>query len=443
MKSDCKLKPGVAAIFLSAAGLLSSCGGGGVDGSSARAEGATGSLRPGIQGELMLGFMLPYSGTTSASYDVRERYLRLAVAEINAGGGVNGKTLGYMVRDTKAGTAEGAAAVAGEYLDLVNAGCFGIIGPLTSAEVLPLVPTVVKTGVPIITTGASSSALSSLDRGSPVMVYRIIASDAFSGQVAAQIARKEGKQTVALIYSDDTFGRSISASFGNSFVARGGQVIAKSAYPVGKTSGFADVVAKAFANGNPDAIYVGGLSAEIVGLSKDLALNNNRPRPALYGVSSLSNAQFVSTADASVIENMLIMGADSNPKRPEYLAFVDLYTKAYGVAPETGVSPSGYDAAYLFALAAQAGGSTAGASMAQWLGPVSRADTATPLKIIPGQFSVARNSPGQDWDYDGAKSGINWDSTGDVSTGSFIVYRVLRNSAGQLILTQVDQVTPD
>ncbi|MCV2369982.1 ABC transporter substrate-binding protein [Roseateles oligotrophus] len=444
MKVDSRLKHVAALAILSAAGLLASCGGGGgVEGSAAQIEGAAGSMRPGIQGDLMIGVLLPFTGTSSANYDVRERYIRLAINEINAAGGVNGKTLGYMVRDTKAGTTEGSDAQIGELNDLIHAGCIGIIGPLTSAEVLLLAPTIIKTGLPVIALGPSTSRLDTMDRGTPNVLYRLIASDSFSGNVAAQIARRDGKQTVVMIHSDDSFGLSNSESFSNAFVKRGGTILAASAYPAGKTADFAAVVAKAMANGRPDAIYIAGQSAEAVGLSKDMALGISLPRPAIYAASSLSTAQFVSTAEASVVEGMTIMGADSNPKRPEYLAFADIYTKAYGVAPEVGISPSGYDAVYLYALAMLAGGSADKASIGQWLGPVSRPDSANSLKIMPGQFSLALKNPGADWDYNGAKTAADWDARGDITTGSFIVYKVKRNSAGQLALAQVDLVTPD
>ncbi|MDC8772835.1 branched-chain amino acid ABC transporter substrate-binding protein [Roseateles albus] len=444
MNTDFKLKRMASFALLSAAGLLASCGGGdGVEGSSKQTEGAPGSMRPGIQGELMIGVLYPFTGPSSANYDSRERYIRQAVAEINTAGGVNGKTLGYMVRDSKAGTTEGSEAQIGEYLDLVNAGCIGVIGPLTSGEALLLVPTVLKTGVPMIGTGPSTTDLDTMDRGTPSVFYRLIVSNSFSGGVAAQIARRDGKQTVAIIHSNDSFGISARDNFSASFIKRGGQVLASASFKAGQTADFGAVIAKAMANGRPDAIYLAAQSGEAVGLSKDMALAIAQPRPSLYAASSLSTSQFVSTANASVVEGMTIMGADNNPKRPEYLAFADLFTQAFGTPPDVGISPSGYDAVYLLALAAQAGGSTDRASMAKWLGPVSRPDSASPLKITPGQFGLALKNPGLDWDYNGAKTAVNWDARGDLSTGSFIVYSVKRNSAGQLALVQVDQVAPD
>jgi ABC-type branched-subunit amino acid transport system substrate-binding protein len=365
------------------------------------------------------------------------------VAEINAAGGVNGKTLGYMVRDTKAGTTEGSAEQIGQYLDLVNAGCFGVIGPLTSGEALLLAPTILKTGLPVVATGPSTTDLDTMDRGTPSVFYRLIVSNSFSGGVAAQIAHRDGKQTVAIIHSNDSFGFSARDNFSKSFIQRGGVVLSSAGFKTGQTADFGPVIAQAMANGRPDAIYIAAQSGEAVGLTKDMARAIAQPRPSLYAASSLSTSQFVSTADASVIEGMIIMGADNNPKRPENVAFAELFTKAYGTPPDPGISPSGYDAVYLLALAAQAGGSTDRASIAKWLGPVSRPDSASPLKIIPGQFGLALKNPGLDWDYNGAKTAVDWDARGDLSTGSFIVWGVKRNSAGQLALVQVDQVAPD
>lgn len=422
---------------------LNACGGGSVGGSPTQAEGPTGSLRPGIRGEIMIGVMLPYSGTVSANYDSRERYLRLAVVEINEAGGVNGKTLGYMVRDTKAGTTEGSAALIDEYLDLVNMGCIGVIGPLTSGEALQLAPIVLKTGVPIIGTGPSTNELDNLQRGDPSVFYRLIVSNSFSASAAAKVAVQDGKKTVAIIHSNDSFGNSARDTFASSFQARGGTVLATSAFQASQTSNFSSVINKAFENGQPDAIYIAAQSAEAVGLSKDIASLVKQPRPSFYAASAISNSQFINSADASVVDGMVIMGADNNPNRIDYLTFADLYNKRYGEPPDVGISPSGYDAVYLFALAAQAGKSTDKQSIATWLGPVSRPDTATPFKIGPGQFSLAIQNPNRDWDFEGAKSAVNWDKRGDLSTGSFIVYRVVRNSAGQFSLVQINQITPD
>jgi len=81
-----------------------------------------------------------------------------------------------------------------------------------------------------------------------------------------------------------------------------------------------------------------------------------------------------------------------------------------------------YDAIYLLALAMEQGGSTDAAVITANLQSVSRGGAA----VNVADFSRARSliGNGTDIDYEGASGAIGFDSNGDVTSGTFRVWKI-------------------
>jgi neutral amino acid transport system substrate-binding protein len=82
-----------------------------------------------------IGLLLSFSGDSAANSTNSERALQLAIETANAGGGVRGRPLKVLARNTRSDPTQ----VAGPALELLNAGATLFIGPDTPELAVPLV----------------------------------------------------------------------------------------------------------------------------------------------------------------------------------------------------------------------------------------------------------------------------------------------------------------
>lgn len=133
------------ALAASAALLLSACSGGVAGG---------GETDSG-DGPIKLGMLAPFSGSEAAFGDYMKFGAQLAINEINADGGVNGRDL-ELVTEDDACDATAAVAAANK---LVSAGVQGSVGGYCSGATLPTLPIFAEAGIPMVIPAANSTKL--------------------------------------------------------------------------------------------------------------------------------------------------------------------------------------------------------------------------------------------------------------------------------------------
>ena len=142
----------------------------------------------------------------------------LAVREINARGGVRGRPLELLVKDDSASPAR-AVAVATELRD--DPRVVAVIGHLTSGATLPAAVVYNQGRNPVvnITPSASSPELA----GIGPFTFRVCASEEMHGAALARWAYSRlDARTVAVLYSNDDYGRGVLATFATEFQRLGG-----------------------------------------------------------------------------------------------------------------------------------------------------------------------------------------------------------------------------
>lgn len=350
----------------------------------------------------------------------------LALQEINAQGGVNGRRLELLVRDTKLSADAGMQGAR----ELVAGGAVAIVGADTSRVTVPVAGQVtIPLGLALISPAATSPLISTLVDNDTV--WRTVPSDALQGTILADEIVGQGLSQVALIHVDDFYGNGLAAAVASRLQARGANILADVAYPSDKEVSFQSEVSELLANGTPAAVVIVGFALDSASIVQALqqALPGGLPR--LFGVDGSFDSGLLFNAGPAVIG---MQGTAPTPPRssPDYQLFQFKFLQAVGELPEQ-YAESAYDAVYLVALALAQGGSNTAASVPANLRAVSRADTATPVLIRPGDYRLALTAiaRGDDIDYQGVAGPLDLDANGEPESGTYLLWEVVPGDDGR------------
>jgi branched-chain amino acid transport system substrate-binding protein len=177
---------------------------------------------PGAGGEIHIG--LAGSMGTAGGRAVRQA-AEMAVDEINAAGGVNGRRLALVVKDD-GGDPRQAIQVATELSD--DPRVVAVIGHINSSATLAAagVYNDPRGGVVALSPTASSPQVT---HAGP-WTFRVSPSDLAYGPALARWAHARGVRRAAVLYANDEYGRGVAASFAGAFRAAGGAVVAQDPY---------------------------------------------------------------------------------------------------------------------------------------------------------------------------------------------------------------------
>jgi branched-chain amino acid transport system substrate-binding protein len=149
--------------------------------------------------------------------------IRVAVEEINAGGGIGGAHLDIEGLDWPS-TNTYAPEIVLENASRLSAvpGLLAVIGHSDSASTLTAAPTYNRAGIPQIVTIATNPAITNI--GS--WTYRVCLSDAAQGPALADYAVNDWqKKRIAIVYVNDDYGRALARLFEQRVRALGGQIV--------------------------------------------------------------------------------------------------------------------------------------------------------------------------------------------------------------------------
>src|SRR6266540_3597021 len=172
----------------------------------------------GSRGAIVLGLAGPFSQPRGESM---QRAAELAVAEINARGGIRGRQLALRVMDDS-GRPEVAIRIAEQLVD--DPAVVAVVGHLTSGTSLAAVRVYGEAHRPLamISPSASSPDLSGVNP----YFFRVCPSDLSHGAQLARYARQTlGARRVGVIYVDDDYGRGLRLSFAAEFRRLGGEIV--------------------------------------------------------------------------------------------------------------------------------------------------------------------------------------------------------------------------
>jgi branched-chain amino acid transport system substrate-binding protein len=181
------------------------------------------------QNPILIGALLPLTGTSSSTGEEAEASLRLAVEDVNNQFAKTGLStrVGLIIEDTKTDP-----AVALEKLkDLASKGIRLVIGPSTSAAVAAVKEYADENDILIVSSSSTAPSLAIPNDN----VIRFVPDDTHQAEILAKQMWDEGKRVVIPIWRTDVFGNNLQSALKESFESLGGKMLDGVGYdpPVG------------------------------------------------------------------------------------------------------------------------------------------------------------------------------------------------------------------
>ena len=370
-----------------------------------------GSQAPDAAPPLKLGLLLDFTGVSEEKARDRERGFALAVQQVNAAGGVLGRPVETVTRDS---TRDPAVAVEVARRMIEEDGVHAIVGPNSSANSLPVVEEVAgPAGIPVVSPSATSPLLTNAADGD--FFFRTALSDSAQGPVLAQVTRDLGFTNVGLVYRDDAWGRGLYGSFTAAWTG-GLQAVV---LPPEQTTFLSEL--RETASGGAEALVVLTFEAEAAVVIREAV------ESGLYSRFMLGDALKSPALGAAV--GGVVAGAygTASAPAPESASLDDwnaAFVAEYGNLPAYAYVRETYDAAIALALAAQAAGSVDGAAIRDQLRGVGGGPGTAIAPTATGVAEALRIlDEGGAVDYDGAATTMDWDGNGDLRRGHIGVWR--------------------
>jgi branched-chain amino acid transport system substrate-binding protein len=294
------------------------------------------------ENDIVIGAALPLTGTTSYYGEDSKRGIDLALDEINAAGGVQGRKLKVIYEDTQ-GSGNQAINAVRKLISADNVPV--IIGCGTSTETMAVAPIVEQNKRVLITPVSSAASISRAGQ----FVFRSVPSDGLQARDLAAWIRELNYRRVSLIFVNQTWGVGLKDDFVREFQSRGGEILTMEATDLDEKD-FRTQLTNMKAK-NPEA-YVAIIYAKEGGVllkqARELGITTQ-----FFGADPWTKQQLADGAGQAA--DGVLFTTPAKYQGPEFNAFADKYRKRYGKEP--GVYDAhGYDCMKLVARAMQDGG---------------------------------------------------------------------------------------
>ena len=363
--------------------------------------------------QLRIGFLADFSGPLAELGPVIQTGIDLAIKHINAAGGVNGQDVVLVTGDTRLDPTQGVE----EARRLIEVeGVHAIVGPLSSTVTLAVAEDVAAdASIPVVSPSASSQALSAADDDG--YLFR---STLWDGAYGVALARATSSpwfyRTAGVLYRDDAHGRSLSAAFTAAYRGTATVVAYSDINSIAGNISYLAQLRQAAAEGAPVLVIIGSTveATFIRGEARQSGLF-----AAFIHYDSTQSSGLVAGVDAEYLEGMLptALPGTGTPSLGPWRA---AYEAEHRALPSLPFVMEAYDAAIALALAVEGAGSTDGADIRDQL---PRLGAPGGEMFLPGPEGIAaalaavRN--GDDIDYEGAATTLDWNAAGDITSGYF------------------------
>lgn len=364
------------------------------------------------QDSIRIGALNPLTGAGSPYGPGMQEAIRLAVDEINATGGINGETIRLFTEDTQ--TDPEAAVRAAQKLIDVNQ-VVAILGTWSSGVTMAVAPRTIEAGIIEMNT-SGAPAISELKDND--LVWRTQASNTLFGEVFAQAARDLGFDRAATMAFNNPSGLGNTQEFAKHFRDAGGEVVAEVVYNPDQTS-YRSEIEQALAP-EPEVVVMGSYLPDTTIILKEWY--------QLFGDEVVwiapawaVNQQLVDSLGAAVVEGVYAVDAVPNLGSPTFERFRAAFVEASGDDPTANpYAAMVYDQMIVLGLAMAAADSRDPQVVKDFIRDVS----GPPGRVVHSfEEGRAALQAGEEIDYDGASSRIDFDEAGDVRP-DFGLYQV-------------------
>jgi branched-chain amino acid transport system substrate-binding protein len=322
-----------------------------VAGCAPKSETGNGATAAG-GGDILVGEYGSLTGPQATFGTSTHNGIMMAIDEINANGGVNGKKIKVITEDDQSKQEEAATAVT-KLISENNV--VAVLGEVASSCSLAAAPICQQNKVPMITPSSTNPEITK--KGD--YIFRTCFTDDYQGHSLADYVLSEGIKNAALLTDvKSDYSQGLGHFFEERFTAGGGKIVARASYANGDSDFRAQLTTVKASN--PQILFVPGYYTDIGQIAQqahDLGLN-----APLVGGDGWESPKLIEIGgkalEGSYYSNHYFYG-DPAPMVHE---FVQKYKDRFGATPD-GMAALAYDAARVLADSLKRAKSTKGSDI--------------------------------------------------------------------------------
>jgi branched-chain amino acid transport system substrate-binding protein len=387
---------------------LAACGGDDDDDGTAAGDDESPAVEQTGDGELILGTLLPQTGSLASLGPPEFAGVDLAVQEINEAGGVLGQDV--VVNHTDSG--DTTTDIASQSVDrLLGLNVDAIIGAASSSVTKTVIDAVVQNETVMFSPANTSPDFT--DYPDDGFYFRTAPSDVLQGRVMGDLVLSDGHANIGIFALQDPYGEGLAENVQLSVEEGGGTVAGDEPIIYDPNAANYTTEATQMAALEPDAIVLIGFE-ETWTMVPELVSQGIGPQdvPIYFVDGNLSN-------DTGMPAGLLdgnkgtLPGAETTGDFQARMLEIDPNLVDFSYGPES------YDAAILIALAAIAAEDDSGTSISSKLVEITKEGT----KCTAFQECADLLADGEDIDYDGVSGPVEFSDAGDPTQATIGIYQ--------------------
>ena len=349
-----------------------------------------------------IGGIGPTTGATAIYGTAVKNGAQIAVDEINAAGGINGKQIEYRFEDDQ----NDAEKAVNAYNTLKDWGMQMLVGTTTTAPCIAVAGKTASDNIFQITPSASSPDVLSSGNGN---VFQVCFTDPNQGIASAQyIAENKLATKIGIIYdSSDVYSSGIEEKFEAEAKTQGLNIVSKAAFTADSKTDFGTQLQKA-KDAGADLLFLPIYYQEASIILKQADTMGYKPK--FFGVDGMDGILTVENFDTKLAEDVMLLtpfAADAKDKAVQN--FVKTYKEKYKDTPNQFAADS-YDAVYALKAAIEESKATT---------DMSASDMCDALKGAMTKIKMQGLTGGED--------GLTWNESGEVTKSPKAV--IIKNGA--------------
>ena len=272
---------------------------------------------------IKIGFNFEETGAVAAYGTSEQKGAQLAVDEINAAGGIDGKQIEVVDKDNKSETAEAASVTTNL---VTQSKVSAIVGPATSGATAAAVANATKAGVPLISPSATQDGLT---KGQDYLFIGTF-QDSFQGKIISNYVSEKLQAKKVVLYTDNAsdYAKGIAKAFHEAYK---GEIVADETFVACDTD-FQAALTK-MKGKDFDAIIVPGYYTEagkIVNQARGMGIDK-----PIVGGDGFNGEEFVQQATAEKASNIYFISGFSTTVEvsAKAKAFLEAYRAKYNEEP--------------------------------------------------------------------------------------------------------------
>lgn len=349
-----------------------------------------------------IGGIGPTTGATAIYGTAVKNGAQIAVDEINAAGGINGKQIEYRFEDDQNDAEKSVNA----YNTLKDWGMQMLVGTTTTAPCIAVAGKTASDNMFQITPSASATDVLSSGNGN---IFQVCFTDPNQGIASAQyIAENKLAKKVGIIYdSSDVYSSGIEEKFEAEAKDKGLQIVSKAAFTADSKTDFGTQLQKA-KDAGADLLFLPIYYQEASIILKQADTMGYKPK--FFGVDGMDGILTVENFDTKLAEDVMLLtpfAADAKDKAVQN--FVKTYKEKYEDTPNQFAADS-YDAVYALKAAIEESKATTDMSASDMCDALKGAMTKIKMQGLTG-----------------GKDGLTWNESGEVTKSPKAV--IIKNGA--------------